>query len=59
MKGFEIYDTETHERMLDRYAYTDDGELWRQDANGKWDKVPERKEYLVIPYNHTGQGEVW
>ena len=59
MKGFEVYDNETHERLLDRYSYTDDGELLKQDAHGNWVTVPQREEYLVIPYNHNGQGEVW
>ncbi len=59
MMGFEVYLKDNLERMLDRYAYTDDGKLLKQDAHGNWTEVPARKEYQVIPYNHTGQGEVW
>lgn len=59
LQGFEVYDNATHEIMLDRYAVTDDGELLKQDAHGGWEKVPDLGEYLVIPYNHNGRGEVW
>lgn len=59
MKGFEVYDIKTHARMLDKYSYTDDGELWKQDAHGNWSKVLERNELIVIPYNQSGELEVW
>lgn len=59
MMGFKVLDAKTYEIMLDRFAETEDGELWKQDAHGKWEKVPERRDYIVIPYNQDGRGEVW
>lgn len=59
MLGFEVYDIKTFERMLDRFMKTDDGELWKQDSHGNWVPVPQRMEYLIIPYNKDGHGEIW
>ena len=59
MKGFEVYDIKTQDRMLDHYAYTDSGELLKCDSHGKWTKVLEKKEYIVILNNKTGQLEVY
>ena len=59
MLGFEVYDRETLDRMLDKYAYTDNGKLLKQDSHGNWEEVKERGEYQIIPYNHDGKGEIY
>ena len=59
MMGFEVYDRKELDRMLDHYALTDDGKLLKRDSHGVWHDVPEKKEYVIIPYNHDGRGEVY
>ena len=59
MQGFEVFDAVTLKRMMDTYAYTDDGRLLKQTAKGDWVEVPHRGEYNVHMLKTDGGGERW